>query len=125
MPYDLSLDELTGILRARFYGSVDAAEAWRGVAAVRRHLEDALVAGILLDVRESSYAPSVDEVRNFAIEFVSFLGRSRLAFVTRSEAQDARARSLADQAASRGIDVRVFQQNEQEALSWLQSVDEL
>lgn len=121
MPYDLLMDEGTGILRARFYGSVTVGEAWSGVAAIRKHVESAPVDGILLDVRDSAYTPSPDEARNFAIEFVSFLGRRRLAFVTRWHVHYAIARSVAQQAVSRGVEARVFQEHDQEAVDWLQS----
>jgi hypothetical protein len=122
MPYDLLMDEATGILRARFYGSGNVGEAWRGVAEIRKHVESAPVDGVLVDVRDSAYTPSPDEARNFAIEFVSFLGRRRLAFVTRWEVHSEIARSVAKQVVSRGVDAKVFHEHDdQEAVAWLQS----
>lgn len=122
MPYDLLMDENTGILRARFHGSGNVAETLNGVTAIRHRVESAPVDGILLDVRDSAYTPSTDEARNFAIEFASFLGRRRLAFLTRWQIHYVIAHSVAKQAASRGVEARVFREHDQEAIDWLQGV---
>jgi hypothetical protein len=123
MPYDLVVDEDTGILQARFFGPGNVSEAWKGVAAIRTRVANAPVDGILVDVRDSTYTPSADEARNFAIEFVSFLGRRRLAFVTRLPVHYVVAGSVAQQAVSRGVDARVFHEHVVEAVAWLQSAD--
>lgn len=118
MPFSVALDEVNGVVLARFFGPSDNYEAWRGIGEIRSLVDDRPVDGVLIDLRDLDYMPGADEIRNFAIEFVSFLGRRRLAFVTRLQVHTDLARVIARQAASRGLDVEVFS-NQHEASEWL------
>jgi hypothetical protein len=49
--------------------------------AIRVLVERERVDAVLIHVRDADYVPSSDDLRNLAIEYLSFLGRHRLAVV--------------------------------------------
>ncbi|PYR89287.1 MAG: hypothetical protein DMF84_25145 [Acidobacteria bacterium] len=122
MPFAVEVLEEDRLIRARLYGACDADEAHAAVAAIKSRVGTYPVEGVLMDVRDVQYTPTLDEACDFGTEFGSFLGRRRLAFVTRLPAQYGMARMISVRAEPRGIDVDVFG-DEDEALEWLHSPD--
>jgi len=118
MTVSVALDEDNGVVLARFHGSSDAQEALSGLAEIRSLVNDRPVDGVLIDVRDADYVPAPGEVRNLVIELVSFLGRRRLALITRAEAGTDLARMIAREAAARGLEVEVFH-DQPGASEWL------
>jgi len=112
----------TRIAVARFGGLVATRAAWQRLEAVAKEVGCRAVEGVLLDVRNSTFTADAAEARAFGVYLSSFLGRRRLAVVTRSVGQDDMARMIAAQAAVRRVSVKVFQED-QEAQTWLCSVD--
>src|SRR5205823_12855794 len=96
--------------------------AWQRLETIGNEVSRRPTEGVLLDVCDSTYTPGAADVRAFAAYLVSFLGRRRLAFITRSVVQYGMARMIAADAALHGVSVEVFQDTQQ-AESWLRSVD--
>lgn len=106
----------------RFRGHFTAEDAWHGIQAIKAAVAANPVEGVLVDVRASDFAPTVEDVTGFAAEFVSFLGRRRLAVLTRLLVHYGLGRMMVQQAQARDIDAQVFL-DEHEALDWLRSPD--
>ncbi len=122
MAFGVELLEEDRILLARFCAPSNPDEAWQGIQAIKQQVTASPVEGVLVDVNGIEYNATAAEVRSFAAEFVSFLGRRRLAFVTRSGTHFGIAQMIALQADARGAQVEVFK-NDDAALDWLQSAD--
>jgi hypothetical protein len=110
------------IVVARLCGSFDTAGAWQRLEAIGKEVTCRAVEGVLLDVRQSTYTPDPADAHAFAVYLISFLGRRRLAFITRSVVQYGMARMIAADAAVHGVSVKVFQ-GKQAAEAWLRSTD--
>jgi hypothetical protein len=110
------------ILVARFCGWFDTTCAWQRLEAISTELKCRVVEGVLLDIRDSTYTSGEGDARAFAAYFSSFLGRRRLAFISRSVAQCRMGALIADEAAMHGVSAKVFQ-DKQRAEIWLGSTD--
>jgi hypothetical protein len=110
------------LVRAKLYGESDVDEVRATVAEIKSRVGSSPVEGVLIDVRDVHYAPTPDEAQNLGADFFSFLGRRRLAIVTRSLVHYKMARTISLQAVPRGMQVGVFQ-DEHDALDWLHSPD--
>ena len=107
---------------ARFSGTFETAAAWQAIATIKAAVAAHPIEGVLGDVRASDYTPTVEEVTGFCAEFVGFLGRRRLAVLTRLIVQYGLARVLVQQAQARDIDAQAFV-DEREAHEWLHRPD--
>ena len=107
---------------ARFSGEFDTAAAWQAIGTIKAAVAAHPIEGVLMDVRASEYTPTVEEVNGFCAEFVGFLGRRRLAVLTRLIVQYGLARVMVQQAQAREIDAEVFV-DEHEAHEWLHRPD--
>jgi hypothetical protein len=101
---------------------IDTRGAWESLEAIGGEVSRRPVEGVLFDVCNSEYVPAEADAHAFAAYLIAFLGRRRLAFLTRSVIQYGMARMIAADARAHGISVRVFQDEEQ-AGSWLCSCD--
>jgi hypothetical protein len=110
------------VVIARFRGQFDSGSAWKGLDAIKGAVGSGAVEGVLLDVRAADYTPSIDEVSAFANEYVAFLGRRRLAVITRLLIHYGLARMLVQQAQASGVDAQVFL-DERDTRDWLHSPD--
>jgi hypothetical protein len=122
MPFAVEVIEEDRLVRVRLYGAANNEEARAVVAAIKTRVGTYPVEGVLMDVRDVQYAGTSDEASNLGTEFASFLGRRRLAFVTRSSVHYGMARMISRRAESSGVDVNVFP-DEDAALEWLHSPD--
>lgn len=122
MAFGVELLEEARILLARFCAPSNSDEAWQAVQAIKRQVTTSPVEGVLVDVNGIEYKATAAEVRSFATEFASFLGRRRLAFVSSSGTHFGMAQMIALQADARGAQVEVFK-DDGAALDWLQSPD--
>lgn len=122
MPFAVEVVEEDRLVRVRLYGASNIEEARAAVAAIKTRVGTYPVEGVLMDVRDVQYAGTSDEASNLGTEFASFLGRRRLAFVTRSSVHHGMARMISRRAESRGVDVDMFP-DEDSALEWLHSPD--
>jgi hypothetical protein len=122
MPFAVEVVEEDRLVRVRLYGASNVEEARAAVAAIKARVGTYPVEGVLMDVRDLQYAGTSDEASNLGTEFASFLGRRRLAFVTRSTVHYGMARMISRRAESRGVDVDLFA-DEDAALEWLHSPD--
>ena len=101
---------------------IDRRGAWESLEAIGGEVSRRPVEGVLFDVCDSEYVPAEADAHAFAAYLIGFLGRRRLAFVTRSVIQYGMARMIATDAGAHGVSVRVFEDEEQ-AGSWLCSSD--
>jgi uncharacterized protein (UPF0303 family) len=121
-PYTVDYVGEHRVVVGHFRGHFTAADAWQGLQAIRTAVAAHPVEGVLIDVRASDYTPTVEEVTGFAAEFVSFLGRRRLAVLTSLLVHYGLGRMMVQHAQARGIDAEVFI-DEHEAIDWLHSPD--
>ena len=110
------------LVRAKWYGASDSDDARAAVAVIRSEIGAHPVEGVLIDLRGARYALTPDEAADVGMEFASFLGRRRLAFLTTSPADERVVRLIARRAAPEGIEVDVFR-DEHSAMEWLHSPD--
>jgi hypothetical protein len=123
MAFLLTIDSEDGLAIATFSGECDPREAWKGIAAIRATVHSEAIDGVLIDVRDVTYTPSPDEVYKLANEFVTFLGRRRLAIVTHGRIHTEIARNMANVVARYGLDMQVFDTPDI-ASRWLSTPDE-
>ncbi len=121
-PYAVDYAADQRVVVARFRGQFTADEAWQGLQVIKTAVAANPVEGVLIDVRASDFTPTVEDVTGFAAEFVSFLGRRRLAVLTRLLVHYGLGRMMVQHAQARDIDAQVFI-DEHEALEWLHSPD--
>jgi hypothetical protein len=123
MPFVIEVLEEDRLILARLSGPCTVDETHAVVAAIKSRIGTYPVEGVLLDLREVDYSSDLDEAFDFAAdEFVSFLGRRRLAFVTTSPVHYGMARMICRRAEAEGVEIDVFA-DENAALAWLHSSD--
>lgn len=121
MPFAVEVLEEDRLIRARWYGEPNTGEARAAIAAIKNEVRAHPVEGVLLDCRDvRTLTP--DEASDVGTEFGNFMGRRRLAIVTRSPAQHPLARMIALRAEPRGVGIDVFG-DERDAIEWLHSPD--
>jgi hypothetical protein len=108
------------LLVTRLCRGIDTGGVWESFDVIRKESTRRPVA--LFDVRESEYVPSTADAHAFAAYVISFLGRRRLAFVTRSAIQYRMARMIVADTRAHRVNVSVFQ-DEHGAATWLCSSD--
>lgn len=110
------------IVVARFCGSLDTDAVWQRLEGICNEVGRHAVEGVLVDVCDGTFTACPADIHAFAAYLISFLGRRRLAFITRSVIQYGMARMIAADAAAHGASVKVFRDHLQ-ADVWLQSTD--
>ncbi len=121
MPFAVEVLEEDRLVLARLAGPFTVSEAHAALAAIKNRITAYPVEGVLLDLRGVEYTSTLDEAVDFLAEdFVSFLGRRRLAFVTVSPAHYGMARMISRRLESRGVEADVYA-DEHAALEWLHS----
>jgi hypothetical protein len=112
------------LLATRLCRAVDAGGVWESFEAIGKEVSCRPVEGVLFDIRESEYVTSTAAAHAFAAYVISFFGRRRLAFLTRSAIQYGMARIIAADGRAHRVNVSVFQ-DEHRAARWLCSSDKV
>jgi hypothetical protein len=121
-PFQIDYFSESRIVVARLCGSFETAGAWERLEAIGTEVRRHAVEGVLVDVRDSKYAPSASDAHAFATYLITFLGRRRLALMPGSVAHYRMARIIWADAALHGVSVKMFR-DEQAAATWLRSAD--
>lgn len=117
MAFDLSIDPDRRLATVTHHGQSDKAECLRVLDLLAADPRIGPNFGVLIDVRQISFTPTFDELRQLTHHLSTNL-RNRVAFLAATPLQYGIARQSGTMSQMRGAQVETFYQPE-EAIAWL------